>query len=164
LYREVNRDDLGRSSHGGLQIRFFITRRHEDNYVRVKVLTEAGLKFADIEIPFSKQLEGINFVTARTIRPDGSIANFDEAVVATRRSSKTGQRGTMPRPSRSLMCRSAASSSIFTRLGSRPAGFAIHIGSSARNWMMSASSFLLAGKLAASLRHNEKVVSALTSK
>src|SRR5580693_1617051 len=41
LYRQVDRDDNGRTS-------------HEDNYVRVKILTEAGRKQADVEIPFVK--------------------------------------------------------------------------------------------------------------
>jgi Domain of Unknown Function with PDB structure (DUF3857) len=82
LYREVNRDDLGRSSHGGVQIIDSSSPgRHEDNYFRIKILTEAGRKFGDIEIPYSKQFEDINFIRARTIRPDGSIANFDGAVV-----------------------------------------------------------------------------------
>ena len=46
LYRQVDRDDNSRTS-------------HEDNYFRIKVLTEAGRKYADIEIPFLKQREDI---------------------------------------------------------------------------------------------------------
>ena len=41
LYRQVDRDDNGMSS-------------HEDNYVRIKILTEEGRKYADVEIPFVK--------------------------------------------------------------------------------------------------------------
>ena len=63
LYRQVDRDDNGSTS-------------HEDNYLRIKILTEAGRKYADIEIPFSKEDEDVVNVRARTIRPDGSIANF----------------------------------------------------------------------------------------
>ena len=64
LYRQVDRDDNGRTS-------------HEDQYFRIKILSEAGRKYADIEIPFFKDLENIVNVRARTIRPDGSIVNFD---------------------------------------------------------------------------------------
>ena len=41
LYRQVDRDD------SGLQGR-------EYNYVRIKILTEEGRKYADIELPFLK--------------------------------------------------------------------------------------------------------------
>lgn len=65
LYRQVDRDDRGNTA-------------HEDDYYRIKILTEQGRKYADVEIPFFKE-NGINIVhiKARTIRPDGSIANFD---------------------------------------------------------------------------------------
>src|SRR5271169_5984902 len=39
LYRQVDRDDNGHTS-------------HEDNYVRIKILTEEGRKYANVEIPF----------------------------------------------------------------------------------------------------------------
>ena len=64
LYRRVDRDDNGRTS-------------HEDNYLRIKVLTEEGRKYADIEIPFFLSEGKIVNVHARTIHPDGSIINFD---------------------------------------------------------------------------------------
>ena len=67
LYRQVDRDDNGRTT-------------HEDSYFRIKILTEEGRKYADIEIPFLKQSENINNVRARTIKPDGSIVNFDGKV------------------------------------------------------------------------------------
>jgi len=68
LYREVNRDDSGNTA-------------HEDDYYRIKILTEEGRKYADIEIPFFKE-NGINVVNikARTIRPDGSVTNFQGKV------------------------------------------------------------------------------------
>jgi hypothetical protein len=66
LYRQVDRDD-GRTG-------------HEYNYVRIKILTEEGRKQADIEIPFVKERESIHGIKARTIRPDGTIANFDGKV------------------------------------------------------------------------------------
>jgi len=65
LYRQVDRDD-GQSS--------------EYNYVRVKVLTEEGRKYADVEIPFFKEIGDIHQIKARTIRPDGTIAGFDGKV------------------------------------------------------------------------------------
>jgi hypothetical protein len=67
LYRQVDRDDNGRTS-------------HEDNYLRIKILTEEGRKYADIEIPFLKRSEDVVNVGARTIKPDGSIVNFDGKV------------------------------------------------------------------------------------
>ncbi len=67
LYRQVDRDDNGTTS-------------HEDNYLRIKVLTEEGRKYADIEIPFVKGFDEVTNIKARTIRPDGSIVNFDSKV------------------------------------------------------------------------------------
>ena len=65
LYRQVDRDDSGLTS-------------HENNFIRVKILKEEGRKRADIEIPFFKEF-GINIVSvhARTIHADGSIVNFE---------------------------------------------------------------------------------------
>lgn len=65
LYRQVDRDD---------------SRNFERVYVRIKILTEAGLKNANVEIPFTKGAESIRNIQARTIRPDGSAANFDGTV------------------------------------------------------------------------------------
>lgn len=67
LYRQVDRDDNGRTS-------------HQDDYIRIKILTEEGRKFADVEIPFFKDSENIVNIHARAIRPDGTIANFDGKV------------------------------------------------------------------------------------
>ena len=67
LFREVDRDDNGRTS-------------HEDNYFRIKILTEEGRKYADVEIPFFKDSGNVVNIRARSIRPDGSIANFDGKV------------------------------------------------------------------------------------
>jgi len=65
LYRQVDRDDSGRTA-------------HENDYFRIKILTEEGRKYADVEIPFFKE-NGNNIVNihGRTIRPDGSIVNFE---------------------------------------------------------------------------------------
>lgn len=67
LYRQIDRDDNGRTS-------------HEDNYFRIKILTEEGRKYADIEIPFFKESSDIVNIRARTISPDGSVTNFDGKV------------------------------------------------------------------------------------
>jgi Domain of Unknown Function with PDB structure (DUF3857) len=64
LYRQVDRDDNSRT--GG-----------EYNYVRIKILTEEGRKYGDVEIPFFKGQGTIHGLKARTIRPDGTIANFE---------------------------------------------------------------------------------------
>jgi len=64
LYRQVDRDDNGLTS-------------HEENYIRIKILTEEGRKYADVEIPFVKGGNDVVHLHARTIRPDGSIAEFD---------------------------------------------------------------------------------------
>ena len=64
LFREVDRDDSGQGT------------IHESNYYRVKILTEAGRKYADIEIPFIKNVDEVTHVVARTVRPDGSSVEF----------------------------------------------------------------------------------------
>lgn len=64
LYRQVDRDDSDRTP-------------HEYNYVRIKILAEEGRKYADVEIPFFKGEGTVHSLKARTIRPDGSIANFE---------------------------------------------------------------------------------------
>jgi len=67
LFRQVDRDDNSYTS-------------HEDNYIRIKILTEEGRKYADVEIPFFKDRENITAIKARSIRPDGSTADFDGKV------------------------------------------------------------------------------------
>lgn len=65
LYRQVDRDDRGENG-------------REVNYYRIKILTEEGRKYADVEIPFLKGSgSNIKDVKARTIRPDGTIVNFE---------------------------------------------------------------------------------------
>ena len=64
LFHEVNRDDRGHTA-------------HEDVYFRIKILTDEGRKYADIEIPFFKEEGQIVNIHARTIKPDGSIVEFN---------------------------------------------------------------------------------------
>jgi len=64
LYRQVDRNDKATAS-------------SEYNYLRIKILTEEGRKFANIEIPFDKGNYKVSGIRARTIRPDGSIVNYE---------------------------------------------------------------------------------------
>ncbi len=61
LYRQVDRDD---------------TDGRESVYVRIKILTEEGRKYADVEIEYNKNNETIRSIQARAIKPDGSIVDF----------------------------------------------------------------------------------------
>jgi Domain of Unknown Function with PDB structure (DUF3857)/Transglutaminase-like superfamily len=62
LYRQIDNDDDGPD---------------ETVYVRIKILTEEGRKYADVEIPFEKSTDDIGGIQARTIRADGSIVKFE---------------------------------------------------------------------------------------
>ena len=62
LYRQVDRDD---------------NTNNEVVYERIKIFTEEGRKYADVEIPFVKESMGIRTIQARTIRPDGSVVKFE---------------------------------------------------------------------------------------
>jgi hypothetical protein len=64
LYRQVDRDDSARTG-------------NQYNYVRIKILTDEGRKYGDVEIPFFKEQGTVHGLKARTIRPDGTIANFE---------------------------------------------------------------------------------------
>jgi hypothetical protein len=69
LYRQVDRSDAGR------------TRHTEFNYFRIKILTEEGRKYANVEIPYWKAVTGISGIRARTIHADGSIVNFEGKIL-----------------------------------------------------------------------------------
>jgi Domain of Unknown Function with PDB structure (DUF3857) len=66
LYRQVDRKDAARGS-------------TEYNYLRIKILTEEGRRYANVEIPFFRKEASITIsnVKARCIRPDGTVVNFD---------------------------------------------------------------------------------------
>jgi hypothetical protein len=86
LYRGADRDDNGPS---------------ETIYERIKILTEEGRDNANIEIPYLKEAEGVKVYGARTIRPDGSIANFDgeifdKSIVTVNRASYWAKTFTLP--------------------------------------------------------------------
>lgn len=50
-------------------------------YVRIKIFTQAGTKQGHITISYNKARESIPSVTGRTILPDGTIKNFDGKVM-----------------------------------------------------------------------------------
>lgn len=64
LYRQVDRDDNAKTG-------------NEKDYFRIKILTEEGRKYGDVEIPYFKEQGNIIAIRARTIRPDGTIAVFE---------------------------------------------------------------------------------------
>lgn len=48
-----------------------------DEYYRIKIFTQKGVKWGDVEIPFYKEVSDIKDLSARTIRQDGSVINFE---------------------------------------------------------------------------------------
>ena len=48
----------------------------ETDYYRIKILTDEGRKYADIEIPLGKDVSKVEDIKARTVRPDGSAVDF----------------------------------------------------------------------------------------
>lgn len=65
LYREVDRDDRN------------LNAAHENSYYRIKILTEEGRKWANVEVPFVHGRDDVKNIRARTIKPDGSVVEFD---------------------------------------------------------------------------------------
>ena len=65
LYRQVDRDD---------------SENREKRYSRIKIFSEEGRKYADIEIPFIQDQGDVRNIEARTIHSDGTIVNFDGVV------------------------------------------------------------------------------------
>lgn len=65
------------------------TESHEVEYVRLKIFTEEGKKYADIEIPYLQDVTAISDIKARTVHSDGTVVPFtgkpfDKLVVKTR--------------------------------------------------------------------------------
>jgi Domain of Unknown Function with PDB structure (DUF3857) len=50
--------------------------RTVDEYWRTKIFTEEGKTYGSVEIEFRKDIDEVTNVRARTIRPDGSIVNY----------------------------------------------------------------------------------------
>ena len=61
LYRQDDRDDIS---------------GHDDIYERIKIFTEEGKKYGDVELPYFSAVYTISNVRARTIRPDGSAVEW----------------------------------------------------------------------------------------
>ena len=61
LDREVHTDDV---------------KGFETYYYRIKIFTEKGKKYADIEIPYLEKQQQVEDIQARTVRPDGTVVDF----------------------------------------------------------------------------------------
>jgi Transglutaminase-like superfamily/Domain of Unknown Function with PDB structure (DUF3857) len=46
-------------------------------FMRIKILTEAGRKYANVEVPYNRQRAGIASVSGRTVHADGSIVPME---------------------------------------------------------------------------------------
>ncbi|MGH9686021.1 MAG: DUF3857 domain-containing protein [Candidatus Acidiferrales bacterium] len=55
----------------------------DEEYVRIKIFTQAGTKQGHIEIPYDRSWESIPYIAGRTILPDGTIKTFDGQVLDT---------------------------------------------------------------------------------
>jgi len=65
LYREVQKDDVARL---------------ETEYCRIKIFTEEGKKYADIEIPWVPKATEVTDIRGRTVSPGGSAVEFNGEV------------------------------------------------------------------------------------
>lgn len=54
-----------------------------EEYVRIKVFTQAGVSQGHVSVEFVKENETVPYIAGRTIRPDGSIVKFDGQVLET---------------------------------------------------------------------------------
>jgi hypothetical protein len=54
-----------------------------EEYVRIKVFTQAGVGEGHVNIAFVKDDETIPYIAGRTIRPDGTVVKFDGQVLET---------------------------------------------------------------------------------
>jgi len=67
LFRQVDRDDNRNTP-------------HQDNYIRIKILKEEGSKYGNVELEFDKEYETITGLHGRSIKPDGTIVEFNGKV------------------------------------------------------------------------------------
>jgi len=65
LYREVTTDDV---------------KSVETRSYRIKILTDEGKKYADVEIPYLEKAYRIEGIRARTVQPDGTALEFSGEV------------------------------------------------------------------------------------
>ena len=65
LYREVTTDDVNSVN---------------TYFYRIKILTDAGKDYGDVEIPYQEKVSRIEGIRARTVQPDGSAVEFSGEV------------------------------------------------------------------------------------
>ncbi|HXW56389.1 MAG TPA: DUF3857 domain-containing protein [Candidatus Cybelea sp.] len=53
---------------------------YTQEYWRLKIFTKEGVKYGDVEVPYTKGEESITSLRGRTIQPDGKIVDFDGKV------------------------------------------------------------------------------------
>jgi hypothetical protein len=53
------------------------TIHYRQIYYRIKILTEAGRKYADVQVPYDKHGSDVGSVKGRTTHADGSVLNFE---------------------------------------------------------------------------------------
>lgn len=75
LYREVLTDNA---------------RNFETHFTRIKILTDRGKKYGDVEIPYLEDKVEVQNIRARTVAPDGQVSEFagtvfDRVEIKTRR-------------------------------------------------------------------------------
>ena len=64
----------------------------DEEYMRIKIFTQAGTKYAHVEIPFDKDYMEVKDLVGRTIKPDGTIIRFDGQVLETTAAKFAGTR------------------------------------------------------------------------
>jgi transglutaminase-like putative cysteine protease len=100
LNREETTDDRGNSV-GAMEGYTELQQNFHTLYVRLKVLTEAGKKYADVRIIYPGRAFSVDDVQGRTIHSDGTITPltnkpFKSTVEKTKMSEETGLVFTMP--------------------------------------------------------------------
>lgn len=64
----------------------------DEEFMRIKVFTQAGTKHAHVEIPFNKDNMEVKDLEGRTIKPDGTIIKFEGQVLETTAAKFAGTR------------------------------------------------------------------------
>jgi len=55
-------------------------KRLQTEWMRIKVFTEEGRAYADVEIPYVAKSNVVDGIRARTVRPDGTVIPFDGTI------------------------------------------------------------------------------------
>jgi len=76
-------------------------RRVQTEFLRIKVLTEAGRAYADVEIPYVVKSTSVENIRGRTVQPDGTVIPFagvifDKVVAKYKRFSYDAKAFTLP--------------------------------------------------------------------